>query len=127
MPGNMFRILIVDDDHDIRANLSDILMDIGYETDTAACGQDAIAKIENCLVGDTLYDLCLLDFKMPGMDGVQLYEEILVRSPGLKAIMITAFAGEDGIQRAKDAGTWKVLKKPIDIPELLTIISDAQG
>lgn len=123
----MFRILIVDDDHDIRTNLSDILMDIGYETDTAACGQDAIAKIESCPVGDTLYDLCLLDFKMPGLDGVQLYEKILVRSPGLKAIMITAFAGEDGIQRAKDAGTWKVLKKPIDIPELLTIISDAQG
>ena len=46
MSEKSFRILIVDDDEDIAANLSDILVDLGYETDTAACGEEALQKIQ---------------------------------------------------------------------------------
>ena len=127
MPEKVYRILIVDDDEDILANLSDILTDIGYETDTATCGEDAIGKIEKLCPNqsDCKYDLCLLDFKMPGIDGVELYEQILKHNPKLRAIMITAYAGDDGVQRAVEAGTWKVLRKPVDIEQLLGIIKEA--
>jgi CheY-like chemotaxis protein len=121
------RILIVDDDRDILANLSDILNDIGYETDTAISGEDAIGKVEQLCPNelDCRYDLCLLDFKMPGIDGVELYERILEFNPNLRAIMVTAYAGDDGVQRAVDAGTWRVLRKPVDIKKLLHTIVEA--
>jgi CheY-like chemotaxis protein len=107
MSEKVYRILIVDDDQDILANLSDILTDLGYQIDTAPDGEAAMVKVEECChdAENSQYDLCLLDFKMPGMDGVELYEQILKRSPRLRAIMITAYAGDDGVQRAVDAGT----------------------
>ena len=122
------RILIVDDDRDNLANLSDILSDVGYDTDTAPCAEDAMELVnERCPGGEDncRYDLCLLDFKMPGMDGVELYGKILARNPNLRAIMITAYAGDDGMQRAEAAGTWQVLRKPVDIKTLLEMIREA--
>lgn len=127
MNKKVYRILIVDDDQDILANLSDILNDLGYETDTATCGEDAIGKVEQFCPSQSQcqYDLCLLDFKMPGIDGVELYERILEFNPKLRAIMVTAFAGDDGIKRAVEAGTWEVLRKPVDISILLDTIAEA--
>jgi CheY-like chemotaxis protein len=127
MSEKVYRILIVDDDQDIRANLADILTDLGYRIDTAADGEAAIVKVEELCPNakDCQFDLCLLDFKMPGMDGVELYEKILEHNPELIAIMITAYAGDDGVQRAVDAGTWKVLRKPVDIPQLIGMIGEA--
>ena len=123
----MKRIMIVDDDIDILANLADILEDLGYETDTAASGEIAIEKMMRICpdASDCQYDLCLLDFKMPGMDGADLYERILKINPNLRAIMITAYAGDDGIERARKIGTWKVLRKPVDIEELLSMIRES--
>jgi len=120
------RILIVDDDEDTRTNLSDILSEIGYETETACDGRIALEKVaSNRPQHECPFDLCLLDFKMPGMDGVQLLEEIQSKNPRLRAIMITAYAGEDGVKRALAAGTWKVMKKPVDITKLLGMIDEA--
>lgn len=124
MTQKPYRILIVDDDEDTRSNLSDILSEIGYETETACDGSIALKKFDTSQEVES-FDLCLLDFKMPGMDGVQLLEQIHTKSPELRAIMITAYAGTDGIKRALEAGTWKVLKKPVDIQKLLGMISDA--
>ena len=116
---------MVDDDRDILANLSDILTDIGYQTDTAPCGEDAIELISESRSGEfpTSYTLCLLDYNMPGMDGVELYKQIQHHYPNLPAIMITAYAGDDGIERARLAGTWEVLKKPVEVKELLAMIA----
>ena len=119
------RILIVDDDPDNCANLSDILMDAGFETETAASGELALRKIQVDSNGDRPISLCLLDFKMPGMDGVELVEQLRNRIPGLPAIMITAYAGDDGVQRALAAGTSQVLSKPVDIETLLRMIDEA--
>lgn len=73
-------------------------------------------------VGERTFDVALVDFKMPGMDGAELYRQIRVLRPEIVAIMITAYAGSDGAQQALDAGTWKVLRKPVDFPELLSMI-----
>ena len=126
MATKLKRILIVDDDVDILANLSDILTDIGYDIDTATSGEAALVKInaEETKTNGS-YDLFLLDFKMPGMDGVELYLQMREVNPTVRAILITAYAGEDGVQRAFDAGTWKVLRKPVDIQQLLGVIAEA--
>ncbi len=126
LAGRTRRILIVDDDTDTLACLSDILSDIGYETHTACDGNVALGQVEGNGAGNRCaFDLCLLDFKMPGMDGVELLEQLRCHSPELRAIMMTAYAGDDGLQRAVDAGTWKILRKPVDVKVLLGMIRDA--
>ena len=125
MPDS-YRILIVDDDLDILANLSDILTELGYDIITAASGQEALERLSEADAEDVQQlDLCLLDFKMPGMDGVELLEKIHERRPDVPAIMVTAYAGEDGDRRALEAGTWKVMRKPVDVRLLIGMIGQA--
>lgn len=128
MPDRVRRILIVDDDSDIVANLADILTDLGYETDTAPTGEDAIIKIQKHggeASDDCYYDLCLLDYRMPGINGVELVKAVRSQHPTFRAIMITAYAGDDGVQQAVAAGTWRVLRKPVNIEKLLSMIGEA--
>ncbi len=113
-------ILVVDDDQDIACNVSDILIDAGYRVDIANDGTSALE-----LVRKNAYDIALLDYCMPDMDGASLYEKIREIQPSMVAIMITAYAGHDGVQRAKDAGTWHVLRKPVDIRRLLGLVQEA--
>lgn len=113
-------VLIVDDDDDIRINFSDILQDIGYRTTTAECAESALDYVRK-----DDFDVVLLDYKLPGMDGASLYREIKRLRPSIPAIMITAWSGSDGAQQALNAGTWDVLRKPVDIPELLHKLDQA--
>jgi len=113
-------ILVVDDDRDIALNMSDLLTDLGYHIDIAYDGESALK-----LVAQNDYDIALLDFKMPDMDGASLYEKIKRLQPALVAIMVTAYAGSDGVDRAKRAGTWQVLRKPVDFEKLLGLIQQA--
>lgn len=113
-------ILVVDDDQDIACNVSDILVDAGYRVDVANDGSSALE-----LVRTNAYDIALLDYCMPDMDGASLYDQIRKIQPSMVAIMITAHAGHDGVQRAKDAGTWHVLRKPVDIRRLLDLVQEA--
>jgi len=115
-------ILIVDDDPDIAISVSDVLTDMGYQTDIAGDGQSALDLVRN-----RSYDVALLDFKMPEMDGVALYQQIQKLRPTIVAIMVTAYAGSDGVNRARNAGTWKVLRKPVDLDTLLGLIEEAVG
>ncbi len=127
MPDAAPRILIVDDDPDILANIADILTDAGYAPVTACDGTSALELVEECCceAGQCGFDLALLDFKMPDMDGAELFQHIHAQCPESRAIMITAYAGDDGVRRALEAGTWKVLRKPVDVPALLEMISEA--
>ena len=114
------RLLVVDDDTDICSNLRDILEDQGYRIDVAHDGDTALG-----FVNQHHYDLVLLDFIMPGMDGAELYGKIRQLAPSIPAIMITAFAANEGLQRARRAGTWQIITKPVDPRELLTLVSAA--
>jgi len=110
-------VLIVDDDDDIRCNMRDILADLGYRVDIAHDGQSALQ-----LVRENTYDVALLDIKMPRMDGATLYSEIKKLRPVIVAIMVTAYAGSGGADKAREAGTWKILRKPVDAARLLPLV-----
>jgi DNA-binding NtrC family response regulator len=113
-------ILVVDDDQDIAINMADVLNDLGYDAEIANDGGSALK-----LVQSKAYDVALLDFKMPDMDGAELYAQIKKLQPGVVAIMVTAYAESDGVDRALRAGTWRVLRKPIDFEKLLGFIEEA--
>ncbi|MBI3864139.1 MAG: response regulator [Planctomycetia bacterium] len=113
-------ILVVDDDRDTCQNLCDILIDLGYAVQTAG---DGLAALE--LVRKHPIDLALLDFKMPGMDGLSLYREIKRISPATVAIIISAYVTPATTAEACRAGTWKVLAKPVDLGAVLPLVEEA--
>jgi len=118
--SNAHRILIVDDEPDTCANLSDILTDLGYQVDTALDGFAALELIKN-----HAYDVALLDLRMPGMDGLELYRRIREVSAGTVAIIVTAYAGSDTAKSARAAGAWQIVPKPVDTGSLLGLVAQA--
>jgi CheY-like chemotaxis protein len=115
-------LLVVDDDVDTCRNLSDILTDLGYKVDTA---HDGLSALE--LVRKNTYDIALLDLKMPGMDGLELYRRIKELSSGTVAMVVTAYASSATAEEALTAGAWQVLSKPVDFPKLLALVGEALG
>lgn len=113
-------ILVVDDDVDTCQNLSDILTDFGYQVDIAHDGPGALAKVR-----ERPYDIALLDFKMPGMDGLTLYREIRKLRTDTVAMIISAYATPETQQEALEAGMWRVLPKPVDFADLLALVDEA--
>jgi two-component system, NtrC family, response regulator HydG len=112
------RVLIVDDEADTCANLNDIFSDFGYHVDTAHDGQSALKLIES----QQFYDIVLLDLRMPGMDGLELYRRIKQTSAGTVALIVTAYASSDTAKSAIAAGARRVLSKPVDIGQLLNLV-----
>jgi len=115
-------ILVVDDEPDICANVKDILSEFGYEVDTATSGVSALE-----LVKRKNYDVALLDLKMPGMSGVELFKEIKRRSSGTVAIIISAYASTSAANEALAAGAWRILSKPVDISDVMQCLEEALG
>jgi two-component system, NtrC family, response regulator HydG len=120
MTTDPFSVLIVDDEVDTCRNLSDILSDLGYDVDVAHDGPSALE-----LVRQKMYDVALLDLKMPGMDGLTLYRKIKQMRAGTVAIIVTAYASSETATEALEAGAWQVLSKPVDIPQLLSRVDEA--
>jgi DNA-binding response OmpR family regulator len=114
------RILVVDDEQDTCANLQDILTDLGYQVDVAYDGPTALQ-----LAKKSRYDVALLDLKMPGMDGLELYRRIKQLRAGTVAMIVTAYAGSETAQSAMAAGAWKILPKPVDFPKLMALVEQA--
>ncbi len=114
------RILIVDDEANARAALSEILREEGYETETAADGFKALGKI-----GSFSPDLILTDLKMPGLDGIGLLKESRAASPTTVVVVMTAFGTIDSAVEAIKAGAENYLTKPLDPVTLVAVVERA--
>lgn len=108
-------ILIVDDEADIRDSVADILLDFGYEVETAADGPEALARLEQ-----RAFDVALIDFKMPGMDGLTLYREMRRLCPETSVILVSAFTADGVAEEALASGIRRVISKPVDMSEVLS-------
>jgi CheY-like chemotaxis protein len=113
-------LLVVDDEPDTCANLSDIFGDLGYHVDVAYDGTSALKLFEQ-----RRYDVALLDLKMPGMSGLELYRRIRQISAGTVAIIVTAYADGDTARSVLEAGAWKIVPKPVDFPQLMQLVGEA--
>lgn len=107
-------VLVVDDDVDACRNLADILSDLGYQADVAHDGPAALTLIEQ-----RPYHAAVLDYLMPGMDGLALCRAIRARRAGTVAIIVTAYAGGISPDQFVAAGASRVLPKPVEVRELL--------
>ncbi|MFO0903121.1 MAG: response regulator [Pirellulales bacterium] len=117
MPRSEPHILVVDDEQDICANLQDILTDFGYRVDTAP---DAAAALH--MLDERVYDIALLDLKMPGISGVELCRKMRDQRCGTVGMILTAYASPQTAQDALRAGAWTVMSKPIDTRQLMDLI-----
>lgn len=107
------RILIVDDDDNLRWVLQAQLEGMGYAVAGAAGGAGALEAISKDLPA-----LVITDLKMPGMSGMELLEQIRRDYPELPVLMLTAFGTIQGAVEAMRAGAYDYLTKPIDYDEL---------
>lgn len=114
------RLLVVDDDEDICANLSEILTDVGYTVDVAYRADKALD-----LLRQHAYRLALLDYRLPGTNGVELFRRMRADHDSLGAFLVTAFASPETTAAALGAGFRHVLDKPVDMPTLLPLIDEA--
>jgi len=117
---SQFPVLVVDDEQDTCANLADIFTDLGYEVDVAYDGPSALE-----LVKQKTYDIALLDLKMPGMDGLELFKRIKQISHGTVAIVVTAYATSETARKILAAGAWQIMPKPVEFSALLWQVNEA--
>lgn len=116
MPKNV-GILLVDDNEDILETLSDLLQEEGFYTETAKSGKEALRK-----AGERLFNVVLLDIKLPDMTGIEVLKVLAGKSFSTTIIMMT---GNATVQNAVDSinlGAEAYLIKPIDKEELLLAI-----
>jgi len=113
-------ILVVDDDIDNVANLSDILDDLGYHPYRAHDGTSALG-----LVDSQKFDVAIVDYMMPEMNGAELVAEIYKRQPATKPIIVTGYADEQQIANESNRGNLVILRKPVDIKKLLKQMEDS--
>jgi DNA-binding NtrC family response regulator len=112
------RILIVDDESNARAALSEILREDGYATESAADGFKALGKLE-----EFAPDVILTDLKMPGLDGIAFMEKARVAAPGAVFVVMTAFGTVSSAVDAMKKGAENYLLKPLD-PDALGAVID---
>jgi CheY-like chemotaxis protein len=114
-------ILLVDDDEDTCASLSDIFLDLGYTVDMAHDGPGALE-----LSGRHQYRLALLDYNMPGMDGLELCRRLKNSQPGVVVALVTAFSSITTMGAAA-AGARCSLLKPVNFSALMPLVEEAAG
>lgn len=107
------RILVIDDEENIRATLEEFLTLTGYQVATAADGNEGLDRL-----GAGSFDLVLSDLKMPGVDGIAVIEWVKETQPELPVIVMTGFATVDTTIRALRLGADDYLLKPFSLDEI---------
>ena len=108
------RVLVVDDDPIAREHARMILEDTGIRADTAESGQTALDMLEVGYAKQEPYSLVLLDWKMPGMDGIETASAIRKRCSGeTTVIILTAYNWDEIMDQAEEAGVDSFLAKPL--------------
>ncbi|MGY5854725.1 MAG: response regulator [Candidatus Thorarchaeota archaeon] len=116
------RILIVDDNENLRKTMERVLKLKGYDVLSAANGVEALEIAQ----AQPEIDLVFMDIKMPLMNGVETHKKLKKIVPDTIVIMMTAYAVEELIQEALEDGAYGIVHKPLDFDRIIEIIEKAQ-
>jgi signal transduction histidine kinase/CheY-like chemotaxis protein len=117
-PQQSATILVIDDDHDVRRVLADQLGELGHLVQSVASGQEGLD-----LMRRERFDLLLLDFAMPGLNGAQIAEQARKIEPGQRILFVSGYADTAAIERA--VGEARVLRKPFRAADIAQAIRQA--
>lgn len=113
-------ILVVDDDEVMRQTLSDVLKKRGYAVSTAETGGQTISSIK-----EHLFDLVLLDIRLPDMDGLDVLKGVKDIESDLMVIVMTAYSDVQTAVMAMKSGAYDYIDKPFELEELKILIQKA--
>lgn len=118
------RVLIVDDEPNVTMVLAGGLEKLGeeYAIDTAHSGDEALAKMEQ-----TKYALLITDYKMPGMDGLDLAQTVRAISPDTQVILMTAYGNQVLRDTAEHLGLDGYIDKPFSVTQIRELVKRAVG
>lgn len=107
------KVLVVDDDPVVGQSFKRVLSGKGYAVITAGDGYEAMAKLQA-----EKYDLVFTDLRMPGMNGLDVAEQVRVRQPWTPVVIVTGYGSRRSEERARAAGVSDFLHKPLS-PEMI--------
>lgn len=111
------RLLVVDDEPPVRSSLKEILEQQGHQVVTAASGEEALLEL-----GQSSFDLILVDLKMEGIDGLQVTTEAKRITPDTVVIILTAYGTLDSAIGALRQGAHDYLLKPCKVEEIVASV-----
>jgi DNA-binding NtrC family response regulator len=117
---NKIKLLLVDDEVKFLESIAKRLALKNFEVTSATTGKEAIESAEN-----GLFDVAVVDFQMPGMDGTQVLKTLKEKHKYLEIIMLTGHATIDSAVECTKLGAFKYLEKPYDFEKLVEVIKQA--
>ncbi|GAB4224893.1 MAG: sigma-54 dependent transcriptional regulator [Acidobacteriota bacterium] len=109
----MAKILVAEDERNLREGIAEAFRDAGHEVLEADNGLDACRLVE-----DQVFDLVITDYKMPGADGLELIRRAAMVNEATAVIMITAYGTVESAVRAMRMGAYDYIQKPFNLEEL---------
>jgi CheY-like chemotaxis protein len=117
----MQRILVIDDDPAVLACYGRLLKREGFHVETAPGGESGLARVA-C---SDPFDVVILDYRMPGMDGMEFLSRLRCLGHAPSVILVSAYATEAVRQSAAVMGVRRILAKPVDVGQLCSAIREA--
>ena len=111
------KILIVDDEKNIRLSVAQALESLGYAVTTAASGEEAIAKVK-----EEAFKLILLDLKLPGIDGLEVLRQVVELHPDIQVMIISAYGTVESAVEAMKLGAVDFIQKPFTPKEIRSAV-----
>jgi len=118
MIQSQVHILVVDDERNIRRNLTMVLESAGYKVDATGGGEEALAKSK-----ERHYDIAFVDIQMPKMGGLELLRYLRTLRPNLAVVILTAYGTVGSAVEAMKLGAVDFLEKPFD-PKILLLLCE---
>jgi DNA-binding NtrC family response regulator len=106
-------VLVIDDEPSMRSVCEGFLRSFGHTVESTGNGESGLAQIE-----ESFYDLVLADYKLPGMDGLQVLQQIKDKSPNTEVIIMTAYADIESAVQAVRYDAFDYLPKPFELEEM---------
>ena len=122
MSALLKRVLVVDDDPVVGKSFNRVLTQKGYVVVTAQNGHEALSKLQE---GE--YDCVFTDIKMPGMDGLELAEQVHARQSWTPVVIVTGFGSQANEARAKAAGVTAFMHKPLSPEQIEAAAAEAMA
>ena len=116
------KILIVEDEAVMRESVRDWLIEDGYEVECVETGEEALKRIKEGEFG-----VVVLDLRLPGIDGLEVYEQAKDLRPETQGVIITAYPSKETREKAQSLGLLNYLAKPFKVEDLEKTIRGALG